>query len=179
MEWYKFYGRKWLLGTIRMEMTREQMSVFTDLMCMCSMCKESERGVISRGDGIPFELSYISQFIECPMELLQETIRVAVATGRMIVEPNGIIRIIKWEVMQLSPTDKVHKRKQVESNTARQQIAPATPLVLQSRLDKNAVEMAKTNRPKVIESLIEDDYKIITPDGEVLDRKKVENENGE
>jgi hypothetical protein len=180
MEWFKFYGRKWLMGTIRRDMNREQMSVFADLMSMCSLCKEFDKGIISRGDGIPFERQYIADFIEAPLELLNDTLNICVETGRIIIEPTGIIHIIKWEMFQAVPDDKKRRRKpsQDGDNHNRQgsPISPATPLVVQSRLDKNAVEIAKTNRPKVIESLTEDGYKVITPDGEVLIRKEVENE---
>lgn len=173
MEWYKFYGRKWLMGTIRRDMTRDQMSVFTDLMSMCSLCKESEKGIISRGDDIPFERQYIADFIECPIDLLNETLSIAERTGRIIIQPNGVIHIIKWEIFQLVPDDKKRRRKKQDRDNHQgqlPQISPATPLVIQSRLDKNAVEIAKTNRPKVIESLTEDGYKVITPDGVVVDK---------
>ena len=180
MEWYKFYGRKWLMGTIRRDMTREQMSVFTDLLSMCSLCKESEKGIISRGDGIPFERKYIADFIEASTELLDETLLIAEETGRIHIDKSGIIHILKWEIFQLVPDDKKRRRKTLQDGGNHQgatgQISPATPLVIQSRLDKNAVEIAKTNRPKVIESLNEDGYKVITPDGEILSRSEVEGE---
>ncbi len=180
MEWYKFYGRKWLMGTIRRDMTREQMSVFTDLMSMCSLCKESEKGIISRGDGIPFERKYIADFIEAPLDLLDETLKIAQETGRIFIDSVGIIYILKWEIFQLVPDDKKRRRKAQDKDNHQgmlPQISPATPLVVQSRLDKNAVEIAKTNRPKVIESLNEDGYGVITPDGEVI-RKEIEKERG-
>lgn len=177
MEWYKFYGRKWLMGTIRRDMNREQMSVFTDLMSMCSLCKEADKGIISRGDGIPFEKKYIADFIEAPIELLEETLKIAEETGRIHIEPNGVIHVLKWEILQLVPEDKRRKnRKQKDGGNHNQQMTPPTPLVIQARSDKNAVEIAKTNRPKVIESLIEDGFKVITKDGEILDRENIENE---
>jgi hypothetical protein len=159
-------------------MNREQMSVFTDLMSMCSLCKEADRGIISRGDGIPFERKYIADFIEAPIELLDETLKIAEETGRIHIDKNGVIHVLKWEILQLVPEDKRRKNRKLKDggNHNNPQMTPPTPLVLQSRSDKNAVEIAKTNRPKVIESLTEDGFRVISPDGEILDRSSVENE---
>ena len=111
-EWFKLHSRGWLTGSIRVQLTPEERSVWVDLLAMAS--ESRVRGVICRAEGIPYEREYIAQYLGIPIDLLNNTIEICAKDmnpndlniARLIVEPDGCIKLNNWGFYQTIPESK-------------------------------------------------------------------------
>lgn len=108
--WFKFNPEGWLYGTLNRELTPEQIVVYIGLLSLCANRKYAHTGYIAVDNFNPPKFSRsindIANSLCCSEDIVKETIAVLVKTGRMEVAPNGMLRIISWELIKPHDTGK-------------------------------------------------------------------------
>jgi hypothetical protein len=109
--WIKLWTRGWLTGTIRGNMTPAERSVWADLLAMAN--ESRVRGTICRAKGVPYERSYLANYLDVPIELLNSTIEKCLGDKnaqddlhRIEVSADGCIVISNWQKYQAKPEGK-------------------------------------------------------------------------
>jgi len=105
MEWHKVNSSRWLEGSIRVDLTPAERSVWQDLLCLASLSRE--RGRIERSRGIPYTREEIASRLIIDVGLLQSTVDKCIREGRL-QEDNGSLIITNWDKYQEVPERKQH-----------------------------------------------------------------------
>ncbi len=98
----RIYRKSWpydnLFGSSRFELTAAQRGVWNDLLDFAKLSRV-EPGLIAPAPNRSYTHSWLSEFFNIPLELLEESLKVLAETGR--VEENGTgIRILNWHKYQ-------------------------------------------------------------------------------
>jgi hypothetical protein len=93
MDWFAVNAKGWLQGTIRTQLTREERSVWIDLLAVASECRIRD-GSLMHGKGSPMSRQYISDILQVPLELLNLVIEKCCQDPNLADEKH---RIEIWE----------------------------------------------------------------------------------
>jgi hypothetical protein len=101
MDWFRFRPEGWFYNGIAMDLNPEQIVAYMGLLSACAMRKSSHDGYIAWDNNTPpthpRHTREMSMMFNCTEDVLKQTIRILVKTGRLEVETNGIMRFIKWD----------------------------------------------------------------------------------
>lgn len=98
LKWIPLWVEKWLWGSTRLELTVEQRAVWIDLLAIAS----KEQGHVRANEGFPYPPEQLAGMLRISPELLNETIRRCVETGKLRTEEDGSLYVINWEEYQFS-----------------------------------------------------------------------------
>lgn len=109
--WFKMHSKGWLTGTIRANLEIEERSVWADLLAMAN--ESRVRGVICRAVGIPYDRTYIANYLDIPLDLLNRTIEkcqddlnMRDELHRIELDKDGCLIITNWDHYQAVPDGK-------------------------------------------------------------------------
>ena len=110
--WFKVDTAGWLEGSIRVDLTAEQRSVWIDLLALASRLKLRD-GTIRYSVDKPMPRGQIAAILNIPQDLLDSTIDICVLDTnkdndqhRIEIWPDGTIQIVNWEKYQSTPVGK-------------------------------------------------------------------------
>ena len=153
MKWVKLYTSEWIDGSIRIDLTPAERSMWADLLVLAGLSRRE--GYIERSQGIPFTVQDIASRCVVDISLVNSTIEKCKKEGRITIDEANTIIITNWEKYQFVPDGKSHMAETKEERKLRE-------LRTLLRLQRNYPEMAITERTEVI-----------TEKGEVVSEKKV------
>lgn len=104
MKWLKLYTLEWLEGSIRVDLTAAERSVWADLLAMAGMCRNE--GHIERSQGIPYTREELATRFAVSLELVNSTIDKCVKEGRIELNGDGTLTIVNWSKYQSIPAGK-------------------------------------------------------------------------
>jgi hypothetical protein len=84
----KFYTKSWIHGSIRLDCTAEERSIFADLMAMAN--ESRSRGIIQANPTTPYPHQYIAQVLNVPLGLLERCLKKFQTQGRIHENETGI-----------------------------------------------------------------------------------------
>jgi hypothetical protein len=108
--WIKFWTEEWLDGSIRVQLTAEERSVWADLLALAGRSRNP--GVIQSNNGVAYPHSYLAGRFRVPIELLEVSLKKFVEQARISENTHGIT-ILNWEKYQ-----SLRKPREPESNEA-------------------------------------------------------------
>lgn len=111
MKWVKLHTLEWLEGSIRVDLTPPERSIWADLLAMAGLCRRE--GHIERSQGIPYSVDDLAARFTVPVELVQSTLNKCVAEGRMQRNGDGTFTITNWPKYQALPDGKHNGRQKV------------------------------------------------------------------
>lgn len=110
--WFKLDSKGWLDGSIRIQMTPDQRSVWADLLALANECRLRD-GTLRFAEGLPMDRQWIADRLKISIELLNETIDVCVNDKnrndnkhRIEIWNDGTIQIVNWEQYQEVPAER-------------------------------------------------------------------------
>jgi hypothetical protein len=99
-------SKHWLSGSIRIQLTPAERSVWADLLALAN--ESRERGVICRAKGLPYSMEYLATYLSIDIELLQSTIDKCLLDynadddkTRISIDEYGCIVINNWNRYQV------------------------------------------------------------------------------
>ena len=109
-------SKHWLSGSIRIQLTPSERSVWADLLALAN--ESRERGVICRAKGLPYSMEYLSTYLAVDIELLQSTIDKCLQDynadedkTRISIDEYGCIVINNWGKYQVDERRWKHKKE--------------------------------------------------------------------
>jgi len=94
----KIYRKSWpydnLFGSTRFELTASQRGVWNDFLDWAKLSRVRP-GMIAPNDKQAYPHAWMAQFLNIDLELLEETIKVLIKTGRIVENGSGI-EILNW-----------------------------------------------------------------------------------
>lgn len=94
----RIYRKSWpydnLFGTLRFELSSGNRGIWNDFLDFAKISRVKP-GVIAAGTNTPYSHAWLSQFLNVPLELLDETIKVLIRTDRIKENSHGI-EILNW-----------------------------------------------------------------------------------
>jgi len=120
-DWFKFYSKGRLEGSVRVQLTPAERSVWVDLLCFANECRE--RGVIARAPGIPYTREDLATRFGVDLPLLNSTIEKCSMDKnktndkhRIELRPDGTIDLTNWEHYNPSPKKQDKKEEAREGS---------------------------------------------------------------
>lgn len=107
--WLKLYTVEWIEGSIRIDLTPAQRSVWADLLAMAALSRRE--GYIERSEGIPYTAQDLAARFVVDVTLVNSTIESCLKEGRITMDGNGTYQITNWGKYQAVP-DKVKRDKE-------------------------------------------------------------------
>jgi|GEM_PF-6544238 len=104
MKWVKLYTLEWLEGSIRVDLTPAERSVWADLLAMAGISRNEGR--IERSKGIPYTTEELATRFSITPDLLSSTISKCAKEGRIHINGDNTITITNWEKYQFTPPGK-------------------------------------------------------------------------
>jgi len=102
-DWFRFSPEAWVYSTLQWEMKPEQVMVYIGLISLCAMRKYGHTGYIAHDNfnppKYPRTRGDIATSLGFKVDVVDSTIEVLVKTGRMVIEPNGMMRIVSWDIV--------------------------------------------------------------------------------
>lgn len=124
LKWTKLYNSEWLEGSIRVDLTPAERSVWTDLLALAGLSRRE--GYIERSQGIPYTVIEIAhRFSLCGqsdektkdgIELVQSTLSKCIAEGRIEVVDGGVYHITNWGKYQSVPDNVIARKRSIAKN---------------------------------------------------------------
>ncbi|MGD0459921.1 MAG: phage replisome organizer N-terminal domain-containing protein [Terriglobia bacterium] len=145
--WVKLYVGEFLRGTIAELLTLEQQALFLKLLALAGDGREP--GVVSPGKEsgkyIGYTTARLAALINCPEEIIKETLPVLAKQNRITVDEAGVIRIVNWGKYQsdyLRQRDGRYSRKEkdVEREEKREENTAAPESAVPLHLDSTFLE---------------------------------------
>ena len=97
LPWIKMWTEEWLDGSIRIELTPEERSVWADLLAMAG--RSRNLGFIQSNNDVPYSHDYLASRFQIPLELLNKSLKKFIQQGRIIENGKGI-EIVSWKKYQ-------------------------------------------------------------------------------
>ncbi len=98
MPWIKWHY-SFLDSSINYEMDLAQQAIYLKICLYASNCG-NKAGAIADNDGKPIPDWFVANCIHAPVETVQETIKIGLATNRFSQNGTGVIEIINWKYYQ-------------------------------------------------------------------------------
>jgi len=95
--WIKMWTEEWLDGSIRIQLTPEERSIWADLLALAGRSRTF--GVIQSNDDVAYPHSYLAERFRVPLELLERSLKKFIEQDRISENNNGIT-ILNWERYQ-------------------------------------------------------------------------------
>ncbi len=95
--WIKLWTEEWLDGSIRMELSPSERSIWADLLALSGRSRVP--GLIQANNGVPYTHNYLAGRFNVSEELLETTLKKCSIQKRIIEDENGI-KIINWKKYQ-------------------------------------------------------------------------------
>lgn len=95
--WIKLWTEEWLDGSIRMDLTADERSVWADLLAMAGRSRQP--GVIQANEDSTYSHIYLAGRFQIPLELLERTLEKCKQQNRISENSSGI-EIINWKKYQ-------------------------------------------------------------------------------
>ena len=103
--WIKIYTTEWLNGSIRVDLSPAERSVWTDLLALAGLSRRE--GYLERSQGIPLTIAEIADHIALHDEvLIKRTIEKCSNEGRISQDETGTYYITNWSRYQSQPEGK-------------------------------------------------------------------------
>lgn len=102
MDSFRFDCDEWLGFGLQRDMNINQIHAYLGLLCMCNYYGGGHSGFIAGNSGKPklaIDIREAATLLGSEASVIKETIDIAVKTGRFVVEPSGVIRIVKWDIL--------------------------------------------------------------------------------
>lgn len=152
MKWLKLYTLEWLEGSIRVDLTAEERSVWADLLAMAGMCRNE--GHIERSAGIPYTRHELATRFAVNIDIVNYTIDKCVKEGRIELNGDGTITISNWAKYQAIPSGK-------------EKPIPETPTERELRERRNLRRLQRTYPDEVTQT---EKVRIDSKTGEVISK---------
>ena len=73
MDWLKLYTDGWLRGSIRVQLTPTERSIWADMLALAS--ESRVRGTVCLSKGVPYPIDMLAAVLQVPRKDLEGTIR--------------------------------------------------------------------------------------------------------
>jgi len=95
--WLNLWTRGWLAGSIRVDLTAAQRSVFLDL---CALARESRNPpMVQANETTAYPHSWLANKLNIPLKLLEETLKICKKQDRISENDTGI-KVLKFGYYQ-------------------------------------------------------------------------------
>lgn len=112
--WTKLYNNEWLDGSIRVDLTPAERSIWADLLALAGLSRRE--GFIERSQGIPYTIRDLAhrfnlcgpedETVDTGVKLVQDTIEKCIKEGRIEIQGDGVMHITNWDRYQSIPSGK-------------------------------------------------------------------------
>ena len=107
-QWIRLWIPGTLRGSIRFDLSAEERSVWWDLLAMAGESRSP--GIIQSTEGVPYPLPWLAQTLNIPLELLAQTLKRLVDTGRIIMN-SECIHVVNFDYYQYPERMRGEKQK--------------------------------------------------------------------
>jgi len=129
--WIPFWVDKWIWGSMRIECTVEERSVWIDLLALGA----KDDGWIRANEDIPYPLEQLAGMLRIPVDKLKKAINKFVRLKKLTRFPNKTLYITEWKKYQF--TDR-HKRRVMSAETDIE--SSETDTIEKNRIEQNKKE---------------------------------------
>lgn len=77
--WLKLWKYEWLFGSVRVDLTGEERSIFIDLLALAGQSRRE--GYVEHSEGLPFDFQELSEIFKMPISVIASTVNKCVKSG--------------------------------------------------------------------------------------------------
>jgi hypothetical protein len=127
-EWFKLYTHGWLRGSIRIQLTDRERSVWLDLLAMAAESKI--RGTVCAGPGVAYTREYLAETLRVSLDILNSTIDKCSRDKnkddnnyRLAIDEHGCLVINNFDYYQGAVGDRVRESPKERELRERRQLS--------------------------------------------------------
>lgn len=117
--WVKLYTNEWLHGSIRVDLTPAERSVWADLLALAGLSRRE--GYLEYSEGLPYSEDDLVRLLNVSSDLVKSTIEKCTTEGRLSYDGDNTLTIVNWTKYQFVPTGKERMVETEQERTLREQ----------------------------------------------------------